>query len=184
MTGRGRLVSEFAGTLTKAGKKAVPAPLINWPSRRAALTILDCHLSRDLHYNGKRLIMKKERSKRRPRRFWTPKEDELLGKASDAEIGRRLGRTKSAVQQRRRNLHVTARHPKLYQIPPRRWTAVEDRLLGTAVDRDVAQQLGRTKGSVAIRRRALGIDNFSWTRYRKRIEALAAGDGPAVAHGS
>jgi hypothetical protein len=28
MTGRGRLVFEFAGTLTKAGKKAVPAPLI------------------------------------------------------------------------------------------------------------------------------------------------------------
>jgi hypothetical protein len=35
--------------------------------------------------------MKKERSKRRPRRFWTPKEDELLGKASDAEIGADLG---------------------------------------------------------------------------------------------
>jgi hypothetical protein len=37
------------------------------------------------------------------------------------------------------------------------WTAKQDALLGTETDRSVAEKLGRTSASVAIRRVKLGI---------------------------
>lgn len=63
------------------------------------------------HHNCKWLAMTNKSSKRCPYRRWTPKEDKLLASASDPEIGRRLGRSKASVQQRRRTLHVAAHRP-------------------------------------------------------------------------
>jgi hypothetical protein len=39
----------------------------------------------------------------------------------------------------------------------KRWTAEEDRLLGTAPDDEIAKQLGRTRVAVTARRCALGV---------------------------
>jgi hypothetical protein len=118
--------------------------------------------------------MKSKRSKRRRYRRWRPTEDKLLASASDVEIGRRLGRTKASVKQRRKTLQIAAHRPRVNRIPPRRWTDAEDRVLGTASDREVARLFGRTTSSVLGRRRGLGIASYLRTRYRKRIEALAA----------
>jgi hypothetical protein len=43
--------------------------------------------------------------------MWSPEEDRLLGTASDAEIGRRLGRQPSAVKSRRKHLKIPRAKP-------------------------------------------------------------------------
>jgi hypothetical protein len=40
------------------------------------------------------------------------------------------------------------------------WTADEDRLLGTMTDRDLAQRLGRSRGTIIKRRRKLRLAPF------------------------
>lgn len=46
-----------------------------------------------------------------------------------------------------------------------RWTVDEDRLLGTAIDAEIARKLGRDEASVYQRRRRLGIAaTFGGTR--------------------
>ena len=103
-------------------------------------------------------------------RFFTPKEDALLGTASDAEIAERIGRHPASVQARRLRLGLR----KGNQRQRRPWTPEEDALLGTASDTEIAARLNRHIGTVCIRRQKLGIPNFYWQRRcgRQRNQAF------------
>jgi len=110
---------------------------------------------------------------------WTPEEDKLLGTATDAEIGRRLGRKEIAVRQRRKRLRIP---PSRYVKP---WTKEENRLLGILPDAELARRFGRSLIGVTGHREWLKIpapprpNHKPWTAaegrpafvvaYRRRI---------------
>jgi len=86
-------------------------------------------------------------------RVWTPAEDQLLGAKTDLEVGKQIGRSEKAVQDRRRFLKL----PSVYSlkgIEP--WTQAEKAVVGTAPDITIAHKLGRTKEAVTQMRQALG----------------------------
>ncbi len=111
--------------------------------------------------------------------YWTAEEEAIVGKVSDAEAARRLGRSEKAVHHHRMKLGLALFHRK----PRRDWTAAEDAMLGTDLDAVVAQQLKRPAGSVAARRRSKGIPVQSrvrpWTR--REIRLLGTGSDVEVA---
>src|SRR5882724_4513506 len=76
-------------------------------------------------------------------------EEAILGTDADWYIAKRLGRSRSAVAQRRSALGVAA-------LAKRRWTSEEDAWLGTDDDEVIAAQIGRTPMSVTLRRCAKG----------------------------
>jgi hypothetical protein len=81
---------------------------------------------------------------------WTEDEIALLGQLPDAEVARKIGRTVSAVRQKREELGIpnpTTTH----------WNAEGIALLGTLPDAEVAQRLGRSVASVTRKRCKLGI---------------------------
>ena len=94
----------------------------------------------------------------------------LLGVAPDAEIARRFGRSLNSVSSQRWRLHIAApgaprpssRSGRATEGPPQArkgnpWTPAQDRLLGTADDKQVGARLGRTQAAVWERRKVLGI---------------------------
>jgi hypothetical protein len=81
---------------------------------------------------------------------------------TDDEIGRRLGRDKSTVGERRRHLGIPPKVPD--------WTPQEIKLLGTVPDRQLAQRLGRTLFSIQNRRLKLGIPPAVNPKYRPWTE--------------
>jgi hypothetical protein len=70
---------------------------------------------------------------------------------SDSELARRLGHRPAEVRWARRGSGIPG-HCRL-----KKWTKAQERWLGTASDRVVAQRLGRTERGVEDRRRRLGI---------------------------
>ena len=82
-------------------------------------------------------------------RPWQPREDALLGTASDVEIARRLGRTVANVSHRRHRLGIPSHG--------HRWTPEADALLGRMPDQKLGRRLGCTAKAVARRRERLGI---------------------------
>ena len=84
--------------------------------------------------------------------LWRKDEDALLGTMRDDELGRRLQRTKTAVEVRRLRLKIPV-YERMYP----RWSAKEDRLLGKLMDEKVARRLGRTLSGVLNRRKFLRI---------------------------
>ena len=73
----------------------------------------------------------------------------MLGKATDAQVARRLGRSATSVKARRLRLGIAAsRH---------RWTPGQDVLLGKYPDKTLARRLGCTVKAVQARRERLGI---------------------------
>ena len=83
-------------------------------------------------------------------RAWTAEEEAILGTDADWYIAKRLGRSRSAVAQRRSALGIAA-------FVQRRWTSEEDALLGTDDDEVIAAKIGRTPMSVTLRRCTKGI---------------------------
>lgn len=100
---------------------------------------------------------------------WTPEEDALLGKYSDAQVAGRLGCSTARVRRRRRLLGVASNNPE-----HRHWTAKEIALLGTAPDREVGKLVKRSLENVRYKRLQLGI-SFSnpgyeiWTEDQIRL---------------
>ena len=73
----------------------------------------------------------------------------MLGKASDAQVARRLGRSVTSVKARRLRLGIaSSRHC---------WTLGQDALLGKFPDETLARRLGCTVKAVQARRERLGI---------------------------
>jgi hypothetical protein len=87
-------------------------------------------------------------------RHWTANEDKLLGRYSNAEAARRLGRSLDSVSLRRSRMGISS--------PPAQglWTKKEEALLGTMTDRELARVLGRTELAVVSRRAKLGISKY------------------------
>ena len=100
---------------------------------------------------------------------WTLQEQALLGKMSDAEVARRVGRTFCAVRNHRNRLGIPN-----FAHPSQRWTPEEVALLGTLPDRLLARKLRRTRLAVARRRSKLGIPAQieGYHRWRPEDEAL------------
>src|SRR5581483_625461 len=96
---------------------------------------------------------------------WTKKNISLLGKHSDSEVGRRLGRTQVSVCIKRNRLGI----PPWRTYPA--WTAAEIALFGKISDRQVARRTGRTKGQVSYARVKRGIHNLvnrKWTAAEEK----------------
>jgi hypothetical protein len=83
-----------------------------------------------------------------PPKPWRAEEIAMLGKATDAEVARRLGRSAVSVKARRLRLGIaTSGH---------RWTQEQDVLLAKFPDQILARRLGCTVKAVQARREALG----------------------------
>jgi len=86
---------------------------------------------------------------------WTKEVVELLGTISDQEIAKRIGRTDSAVNIKRRILGIPA-FGKSTSENKYRWSKKELAMLGKLTDAQVARETGLTSGVVAAKRRILG----------------------------
>jgi hypothetical protein len=82
---------------------------------------------------------------------WTVEEEALLGTMPDQELAERLGRSGSAVSQRRQLRR------RLLRPVRRRWTATEDALVRALSPAEAARQTGRTLRAVYLRRCALAL---------------------------
>lgn len=92
---------------------------------------------------------------------WKPAEIRQLGKATDAETARRLGRTHRAVESKRISLGIASKNQKR-----RKWTAREVKLLGKMPDAKLADRLGTCRQTVLKE------------RQRRRITAYSAKNRP------
>ncbi|HEX3625185.1 MAG TPA: hypothetical protein VH280_07160 [Verrucomicrobiae bacterium] len=81
-------------------------------------------------------------------RLWTDKEDKLLGTAADADIAKKIRRTKAAVGARRNGFGIPAWNTEYF----RPWTPQEEALLGTMPDELLAKKLKRKYTAVQARR--------------------------------
>jgi hypothetical protein len=86
---------------------------------------------------------------------WTPAVIARMGVDQDTAIARDLGCSISAVSQER-NKRGIARAPAA-ALQPRAWTRIEDKLLGTMSDVELAAELNISKASVERRRVELGV---------------------------
>lgn len=93
-------------------------------------------------------------------RRWTAREIKLLGTMNDAELGRRLRRSKEQVRRQRWSFKIPPFQPPQLGKP---WKPREIKLLGTLRDKDLARRLKRSKCSVEIMRIRLGIPVFART---------------------
>jgi hypothetical protein len=88
---------------------------------------------------------------------WSPEEIALVGTLPDAEVARRIGRSRAAVSKKREALG----RPALTKTPagarPLLWTATEDEAVRTLPPREAARRTGRTVHAVHSRRRKLGV---------------------------
>jgi hypothetical protein len=83
---------------------------------------------------------------------WTPGEVALLGTMPDEEVAAQIGKTPSAVRQKREGLGIA-------NPAANRWTAENLALLGTLPDGEVARLAGRSRTAVTQKRCQLGIAN-------------------------
>lgn len=106
----------------------------------------------------------------RPKRFWNPERDALLGTDSDRNIATRLGVSPAAVWERRQKLGVAPYGGSdlhggsdLYDDF---WTPERDALIGTVSDRQLAREWGLSQSTVWERRRKLHIPSRSQSYSR------------------
>lgn len=99
---------------------------------------------------------------------WTADKVRRLGKASDAEVARRLRVSLTVVERERRRRGIAAFRPRRR---PFVWNARALALLGMASDREVAAELGVPHGTVNRKRRILGIPSFRPPPHTKSVKA-------------
>jgi len=87
---------------------------------------------------------------------WTDRQERLLGTATDAAIAAKFGRSRKAVETKRRKRGIPGHVPHT-----RAWTKREIKLLGTMSDAAVARRLGCCSNHVLKTRRRLGVPPFS-----------------------
>jgi hypothetical protein len=91
---------------------------------------------------------------------WTPQEERLLGTMTDNEVAKTIGRTRTAVNSRRRKLAIPLFALRRPACKSPTWTPTRDRLLGTMPDTVLARKFHCSPMSVFYRRRKLGIAPF------------------------
>lgn len=99
----------------------------------------------------------------KPMRPWAPQAIKWLGRKSDAEVARRIGRRSATGAFQRRKLGLAAFGPS-----KRGWTTSEEKLLGTVSDSRLAKRLKRSLAAVRLRRAQLRIAMFGQKRFRPR----------------
>ena len=97
---------------------------------------------------------------------WTARDLALLGTASDVEIAKRVGVTRTAVEQQRRRNGV-APYGSTTDQRRHRWTKRQIGWLGKLTDREIAERLGVTVGAVAWKRRLLCVEPTRKSRARQ-----------------
>ena len=90
-------------------------------------------------------------ARRRMRTPWTADELALLGKLSDNQVARRIGRSQGTVTAKRSKLGI----PGFSQRNPTIWTAAQLQLLELNDDLRVAQVTGKLIGEVKAKRAEL-----------------------------
>jgi len=90
-------------------------------------------------------------------RVWSARELALLGVKPDPEVARLIGRSTSAVTEKRRKLGITALAPGPRGVRSYFWTAEEDAVVRTFPPEEAARRLNRSLKAIYPRRRALGI---------------------------
>lgn len=158
---------------------AVPAARpVKWTPRmlKALDTQPDRAVARRFHITVMAVVRKRiEEGKRRGRssRRWSPSEQAILGRLTDAAASRKLRVNYHAVRYVRRRLGIAGKQPSVRVS----WTPQLDRLLGKLTDGQVAARAGCTAAGVARRRWKLGIDSprapRSWTRREDRLLGTA-----------
>lgn len=101
--------------------------------------------------------------------LWAPEELALVGAYPDAEVARRTGRSKTAVQKKRRELGRP--NPKYPHYRHLRWTPEDDALALTLTAAEAAARTGHTRGAVVARRaklRELARRNATSASRRRR----------------
>lgn len=92
----------------------------------------------------------------KPMRPWTPNEIKWLGRKSDADVARRLGRKSATVAFQRRKLGLAA-----FGSSKSPWLASEEKLLGTVSDSRLAKRLNRSLNAGRnCESRCLGRNDF------------------------
>jgi hypothetical protein len=86
---------------------------------------------------------------------WTKTEDRLLGTDSDAQVAKRLGRTRMAVISRRQYLNIKARLPRHRVGRKPKWGPLDFAMLGRYPDTEVAKITGRSLKEVKAKRKEL-----------------------------
>ena len=94
---------------------------------------------------------------KRHKQPWSAREINLLGTAIDRVIAARIGRTRRAVEAKRRDLGVLPFERRHHHRKP--WTKRQLALLGRYSDAEVARRVGCSRRSVADRRARLGIES-------------------------
>lgn len=94
---------------------------------------------------------------------WTKREIKLLGTDTDAAIAKQIGRTHSAVTNKRLELDLPPAIPH-----EREWTPSELKLLGTMSDLALAEQLGCRRLHVFRKRKSLKIKAWRQIRIKRR----------------
>lgn len=94
---------------------------------------------------------------------WTKKRDSILGTMNDKDAAEKIGTNQYHARKRRIELGIPAYQPppvplsQAVRRPPHRWTAKEDRLLGTQPDPVLAERFDLAPTVVTQRRHELGI---------------------------
>lgn len=124
-------------------------------------------LTRLLGRAGQKSLKGKDGRRLRAAKFWQQWEIELLGKVPDAEVAKRTGRTRSAIQVKREKLRI------LY-MRMRDWPENELRLLGKHSDREVARMTQRTLTAVQSKRQDLRLPSATCVQrdWTKQEDAL------------
>ena len=102
---------------------------------------------------------------------WTARALNLLGKASDTDVGRRLGIHASSVWFKRKELEVPSFRPWPARV---RWSARMIALLGQQGDLEVARRFRISPQSVRLKREHLRIAAYRSARPIARTPALRA----------
>ncbi|NHR07896.1 hypothetical protein HA052_22135 [Chromobacterium haemolyticum] len=100
---------------------------------------------------------------------WSDHELALLGKVSDAELGKLKGVSLDVVRRKRLRLNIPATVPVVWY----RWTDEEIAQLGTMPDASLGKKLGRSLGAVRAQRLRLGIPAFApHTKWTPEMDAM------------
>lgn len=88
----------------------------------------------------------------------SPEVLKLLGKLNDYEVAEVTGVQRSCITVKRQSLGIApAGRKRSLKGRGKKWTSEELALLGNLSDREVAEKVGLSKGTVAIKRQTLGI---------------------------